>query len=387
MRRVVTNGKWTYTISPDADLPEGMLARAVVSARLLDELTGRPPRTSITIETATPGLSPRVAEDGLIGLAAIPTRVFTRLDTQPYTIPLEMAASGFVPIQRTVTLGPQASFPDTFAGIDLGDLDLHREPVVIRGRVTDAAGLVTTPVAGASVRITGLWRTPPPANVVVPPVAPNLISLSPRAYFDRLAAVGQVRQREMVPVFGDSRTLLEDAIAGSITLQVSNRIGVVAGDILLVDAGVAELAEYMTVQTLAGSASPDLPATITLTYALRNMHAANAVVERVTPQAPGADNALSADAVPGDVCLLLTGMAGLAAANVIEIHGGVQAAEYHICSRFETVTDASGYYRLPPLSRVAQLNLAVDDGVHPVQTQTITANYELVENLIDFNFV
>lgn len=387
MRRIVTEGAWTYTISPDLDLPAGALMSAIVSARLVDEISGEPPRDAISIDTDAQGLTSRVAQDGLVGLAAIPRRAFPALRLQAYVIPFEIAADGFVPVERTVTLGPQAGFPGTFSGINLGQLDLHREPVVLRGRVTELVGLTATPIGGAAVRVTGIWRTPPPATVATPPDPPNLVSLRPRVYFDRTAAAGLLRRRELVPVVGDSRVLIADAKRGETELRVSNRVGVVAGDILLVDTDAPDLSEYLTVLSVAGASTPDQPATVTVTYPLRITHQANVEVRRVTPQPPGANNAFAAATIPGDSCVLLNSLTGLAAANVVESHGGLQPAEYHLLSRFEATTDASGYYRLPPISRVAQLNLEVNDGVHPPQTQTVSLDYGLVENRVDFSLV
>jgi hypothetical protein len=387
MRRTVTQGRWTYTISPDVDLPRGALPSAIVAARLVDELTGSPPRGPVRVSCDSPALTPRVAEDGLVGLAAVPYLAFPQLAVETYTITLGIEADGYVPVRRSVTLGPQAGFPDSFALLELGRVDLHREPVAIVGTVT-AGAPGATPAPNAAVRVTGIWRTPPPANVAMPASTPNVVSLRPRIYFDRSAAGGGcLRRREMISVGGDTRVLLEDAVAGSSSLRVSNCLGVAPGGILLVGAGVPDLAEYMTVQSVAGASTPDQTATIVLTYALRNRHPAGAVVQRVTPQAPGADNPFEADAAAGDACALLASMSGLAAAQVIEILGGAPPSEYHLLSRFETLSDAAGHYRLPPLSRVAQLEIQADDGVHPPSTQAVSPEYGLVENLVDFSIV
>ncbi len=388
MRRKATIGRWSYTISPDERLPRGSRPSAIIAARLVDELTGSPPRSAVSITSEMAALTPRVAQDGLVGFAGVPSVAFPQLKTQVYTVPLEIAADGYVLARRAVALGPQAAFPDSFSPADLGRIDLHREPVGIRGRVTTGAGLAATPVPNATVRVTGIWRTLPPANVVMPAAPPSLVSVRPRVYFDRSAAAGGcLRRRDMIPVPGDSRTLLEDAAADSTRLRVANRLGVAPGVILLVDAGAPDLAEYMTVQSVAGASTPGQPATVTLTYALRNGHQANAVVQRVTPQAPAASNSLQADAAQGDTCALLASMAGLTGAQVVEIAGDTPPAEYHLVSRFETLSDASGDYHLPPLSRVAQLQIQADDGVRPPSRKTVSPEYGPAENLVDFSIV
>jgi hypothetical protein len=385
VRTVVVARGWRYTISPDAVVPAAGRPSAVAFAAVVDECTQRPPETSVTISTTLAGLTPR-ATDGLVGFAAIPGAVFGQLATQAYTIPFEISGDRYVTVRRQAVIGPQAAFPQGFAPLDLGSIELHSRPVVIRGRVTDAGGVTPTPVAGATVRVTGIWRTVPPAALLPPAAAPNLVSLGPSVYFDRTAAVGVMRRREMVPVAGDARTLLEQARASTRTLRVSNRTGLAAGSILRVDSP-ADLTEFMTVQSIAGGSTADQPATITLTYPLRHDHAPDAEVLQVTPQAPGSDIALQVDASEGDVCVLHTAMGAIAPAAVVEIHGGPQPEEYHLVSRFETISDANGFYRLPPLSRVAQVELVATDGVHLPVTRPFAPAYGLLENRVDFTFV
>jgi hypothetical protein len=387
MRRVISDARWTYTIATEPDTRAGQLMNAIISARLVDEITGQPPQDDVAIKSSFAGLKPRVAEDGVVGFASIPLRVFTELATSAYTVPFTIAATGFVPIDRQVTIGPQPGFPGVFAGVDLGDLGLHRTPVVIRGRVTRASQLDANPIAGAQVTMTGIWRTPPPANVVVPKSPPFVVSVRPSVYFDRTAATGMLRKRNMVPVAGDSRVLTADAMAGSAMLPVSNRISIAVGTILLVDTANPDVAEYMTVQSVTGGSTADEPASITLTYALRNIHAANTTVQIVNPDPPGADNAFQDAGIAGDSCVLLNSMTDLASANVVELHGGPMPAEYHLASYFDTVSDASGYYRFPKLSRVAQLEVTVASGALIPIVQTFLPAYGLVENRLDFRFV
>jgi hypothetical protein len=108
----------------------------------------------------------------------------------------------------------------------------------------------------------------------------------------------------------------------------------------------------------------------------------------VTPQAPGFSNPLIRDAQAGDSCLFLNSMTDLATATVIEVQGAPgDPVEFHRVARFEATSDVDGYYRLPLLSRVAQLEIQADDGgAHPVITRTFAPNYEDRENRIDFVF-
>jgi hypothetical protein len=112
-------------------------------------------------------------------------------------------------------------------------------------------------------------------------------------------------------------------------------------------------------------------------------------VRRVTPQPGGPNNQLNREAIPGDTCVFLNSMNALGLANVVEIFGGGVGlpSEYHRVSHFQTTSDTSGYFRLPPLSRVAQLEIQADDGgIHQTIRRTLVPNYDERENRLDFIF-
>ncbi len=385
-RRTVDHAGIRYTVSMDGAIPEGGLASAIVFARVVDELTGQPPQARVAIETTFAGLQPRSAGDGLVGFSAIPRIALTQLRTQAYNIPVRLSASHYLDTYADAVIGPQATFPNAFAPVDLGEIELHREGVVLRGRVGEPVGLDIVGIAGADIRVIGIWRSIPGGAVPPPADAPNVISLLQGAYFGRTLAAARVRRRAMTPVPADERVLTTEARAGSDVLRVSNRIGVAAGQIILIEAD-ASRREYMTVASVAGAASPDGEAVLTLTFPLRRAHAEGTLVQRVTPQAPGADNLLTAEPIPGDVCLLCATLTDLGVPEVVEIHGGPNPPEFHLMSRFAVVSDASGFYRLPPLSRVAQLEIEVNDGVHAPLLRTFQPEYELVENRLDFTLL
>jgi hypothetical protein len=77
-RRIVTNNGVLYTISPDNDAPLAARTQAIVSALLVDEITGQAPGGAVTISAAEPGFQPRIAADGLVGLTGIPISRFPK---------------------------------------------------------------------------------------------------------------------------------------------------------------------------------------------------------------------------------------------------------------------------------------------------------------------
>src|SRR6266566_1056170 len=381
-RTVVVDGQ-LYTFSPDDEVPLSERTWALVGMQLVDEITDEPISSVVTIEAAEPGFIPRVARDGLVGLVGIPSRVFPKLDVQSYTIHLTVTAEGYVARQVSVTIGPEATFPNTFTPI-FGNLHLHRQPVIIRGRTVLTSGMTTLPLPGVTIHVTGIWPTFPPAHSIVPPGPPNLISLQPPLYFPRTAAAGRLRRRDVVQVIGEDKNLLEWLSLGSNVLNLSDRVNLAAGDILLIDPLNPDITEYLTIGAIAGASTADQPARITLTYPTSHEHRSNTIVRRVTLQAPGLNNQFSQDAIAGDTCVFLATMNNLTTASTVEITDGSNPVEYHSRSLFSVKSDSAGYFQLPPLSHTAQLEIQADNGGGKTVTQVFSPDYSLRENTIDF---
>jgi len=72
-------------------------------------------------------------------------------------------------------------------------------------------------------------------------------------------------------------------------------------------------------------------------------------------------------------------------ATTVSIDDGVLAIEYHSVSYFTATTVAGGFYRLPPLSRVAQLNLQANNGTLSPPL-TFVPDYADEENKVDITY-
>ena len=380
-RQTFTSGDRTYTVSLDARLRAGRIPQSIVSAQFLDEHTGLTPSVELTAHTKFPKLTPKSTIDGLAGLSGVPERALPQLRTAPYDVDFAVTASRYLPFEQQVHFINQAGFPDAFAQRDLGIVELHRQSVELRGRVVRQTATGIVPVA-ATVSVTGYWRRIPSATSAPPPAAPDLGSLKPGVYIPRAAAAAQIRRRDFAPT-PDVSELLADAPAGVSTWQLSNRAGLAPGQILRIDPGDPERAEYLIVQYVTGSATATQPATVVLQYPGRIDHRPGTRVERITAAAPGPNNALISDAMPGDAVVLAAGLAGLAAATTVEIDDGIAAPEYHTVSLFSVTTGADGFFRLPALNRAGQLQLTVDDGINPAVPVIVVPNYELVQSNMD----
>jgi hypothetical protein len=390
-RQTVVVGDLSYVISPDDPVTLGDRFWTVLEVRLLDELSARAVRADMHIRTDYQGLSPKVSVDGLVGLVGRPREVFPALNpldpnAQTYDVEFTVSATHYLPLTRRVTIPMIANFPDVFTPTRI-DVELHRQPIVILGRTVEIVGNSTTPLTGVDVSVIGVWPTLPPANLALPPAdPPNFISLRPPLNRARTTATGQLRRREMLLVAGQDKHLMDNIGPGVNTVRLSDGINLNANDILAIDPLDPDRVEFLTIQTLAPSTTPTSLTIVTLTHPVAQNHRREALVQRALPQAPGANNALSRNAQAGDICVILNSMTDLTVATVVEVSGPIAVpVEYHRVSRFATTSDADGYFRLPLLSRVAQLDLQADDGgAHPVQVRRLIPNYEEFENRCDF---
>ena len=374
----------TYTVSPEPESPLGFRTWAIVRGRLLDEINGQPPQGAITLNSPFAGISPRLGSGGMIGFAGIPVRAFPQLKTLAYTVPVSIEPDGYLPLFRRVPIPLDANFPANFTPSDMGDLLLHRLPTFVEGRVVLNTGIASSAIAGAVITLTGLWRTPPPAHLVVPPSPPDLVSLNPGIYFDRATAGSQVQGLNFTGAPGPDKQLLQDAASSQSQILLSDRKLIAPNDILAIDTLDPARTEYVAIKTIAGASTDDLPARITLVSALRAVHRQGATVHKVQFANVGAAIALTEDTIAGDVCLFVNGVATLASASLLSVAQGANPVEYHAASYFRATSDAQGFFRFPPVSRVGHCAFHCHDGAHPDQDVTFRPDYDTEVSRIDF---
>ena len=358
-------GVWSET--PPA--PEAQAHRALVRARLVDELTGLGIGAGVSVTSAVAGLVARVSADGVAGLAVNPARRFTDLAANAATIALDFAAPGYLPHRAEVTLGPintgagaPADFPDHFAALDLGDIALRRDPVWISGRVLQEVGASRTPLAGVTVEIAGIWRHEP-AHDDDPDLlveAADILSLSPGLYRDRPGATNTLRDRTVI-LGAASKRIVGPVDRGALRLQLSDRIGLAVGALLALDPANPETREFIAIDAIAGGLDPAEPAEVTLAYPMARARRAGAAAAPAAPgPGPGLAEAFDRDGGPGDRTAYLDAIQPtIAHLGTVEIAGDGQP-EYQTAGLYRTTTDGQGNYRLPALSRVARLRLSAD---------------------------
>jgi hypothetical protein len=386
LRRTVHANDRDYLFAPDDSPPVGGRLQSIVKLRVVDELTRRAPESKVVIQPIENALVSRVASEGICGIVGIPQQVFPHLRTNGYVINFTVSADGYVPVKRNVTFAAQANFPDGFVPQTLPDIALHRQPTVIFGRTVRVNGNNTEPVAGAAVSLKSIRRRPPDPNVLDSPDPPNLIALRPPLLSGRPSLTTFIQQRDVIPAVSPDKHLVDDLVPGTNTVLLSDRVGLSVGEVLLIDAAEPDRAEFVTIKTLPVAAPPDDPTLITLDYELAYPHERDAVVRQETPQPAGLPQHFTIDAIEGDTCIFLDGVTALAAANQVQITQAGVADEYHELMRFSVVSDADGYYRLPPLTRAAQVEIHAEKIIGPQtfeRTVTFSPDYRQPENRLE----
>lgn len=382
-------GQLDYRYCPDPLPVVADRVRAVLSARLVDELTGEPVEVDIELTTAAEGLSPRIARGGLVGLIGQPARLFPTLDLDPVTLSMHATAPHYLPLDLGGTLGPIAGFPNQFTPLALGDMGMHRAPATLRGRTLRRASLTPTVVAGATVAIIGYWPNFPPANVdpTTVMVAPNLLALSPPLYAARAAGLTQLQRRHLAPVIGQEKALLLPASGGETGLRLSDRIGLAAGVLLVVDGNDPARLEPIPIAAVDSASAADQPAWVRLVHPLAYTHREGASCQPANLLPPGASTSLTRAGIPGDETVFLNGMAGLASGITVELDDGGGTPEYHRAELYVDLSDADGYFRLPPIARVAMVALHAQRlGLTSPPDERFTPDYRLAENRLTLMF-
>jgi hypothetical protein len=355
---VVTNAR-SYTVSGLEPRARGGIFQAIVTAQVVDALTGAPVQGA-RMTTTTPGLRSGVAPDGFAGLAGMPSRVFPALDSTAYQLDVVVRSTGYAPRHEVAPFVVQPGFPDAFSPFKFGVLPMHRDPVAVRIG-TYGLNPSNRPVAlpGATVDVTGHWVSLD--QLGVNPTTTPLLAISPGLSVRRPAGTTVMISALAVAVEAP-RTLRRAADAGSTRIEVTNVGGLVVGNVIGLDRTDPERVEHIEVTAINGPADTSAPAELELRYPLAWPHreGANAVRIPVPWGAPG-PVALIAETLEGDRTLRVNTLGGIAPGQFVRISGG-GSVEYRTAGHYSIVTNAEGAGRFPPLSGVAAVRVKAQSG-------------------------
>lgn len=356
----VTDAASGWGLDPDAAQPVAALAQAVLTLTAIDEISGEPP-SGLSATTTTPGVTARVAASGAGGLIGRPSTLYTATSAPNAALQIGLSGPGYLPQALSGQLGLEAGFPAAFTPAALGTVYVHRTPVTVSVCVISRA---SGPLSGATVSLDGLWATT--ASLTGPAAAPDLVCLDSPLYAPR-GAGASVAQQNLTPAPpAQAKTLQVAGNVGDASVVLPNWNGVAVGAVLGFDTQDPGLAEYPTVTAIIPlGLGADYPASVALAFPLARPHAAGGVVTPMVLSPAGAANPLGGLAQAGDMVVLPTAMTGLdGAMTAVVVSGGGAADEHHTARLAAATTGAGGYGRLPPVQRLAQLNLRAH---HPSQ--------------------
>lgn len=382
--RTILAGEASWFFSPEVPPPTvADRSQAILRLRLVDETTGLPPALPIAAATTLAGATARASQGGLVGVVGQPSVAFYAPAIATAHVDLTVSAAGFLPIMVDQAVGAQPGYPDTFAAIDLGDVMLHRVPSWLSGRMVSRS---TGPLSGGTVRVSGVWaRMQHPAAAAT---APDAMPCYAGIYADRDTSATVARRN--FTLAAATKALRLPGVAGDVALRLSDSVGIAAGDVVAIEPADPERLEYIGIHSVTAGSSPDQPATLTLDFPLRRDHPEGAVATRAVPGAGGAANPLALAARRGDVSVWTAALAGIGAStSAIEIAGGGMGLqpEYQPSSRYQATTGLEGDYALPPIHRIAAIELTATHASQPNPLkQTVVLGWGRATVITDFIF-
>jgi hypothetical protein len=183
-------------------------------------------------------------------------------------------------------------------------------------------------------------------------------------------------------VGGATKRLLEQRNEGSLTLRISDSVGLVAGDIIAIGIEDPSIPEYAELQSIVGGSVPNQPAVITLTLPLHYQHRKDSRVQKTNPQPLGPINQLAQAGFQGDACVFVDSVIGITSGGQVEIDDGA-IPERHIVKVFQVQSDADGFYSFPLIHRVGQIKMRAEIGAKSEEF-IFQPDYAVHENRVDF---
>lgn len=255
---------------------------------------------------------------------------------------------------------------------------LHRTPVAFRGRVVrnGPAGSPKSPVPNATIALADFWRTQRAVRtrpVIAGVPVGDMTTAGPKTFAAALSQGVLAPRRQgadaggttLPAASGDEKQLALAAEADASAVRFTDRRNLIATDLVRIDSPDPERSEIHTVKNIAPVGGVTDPASIQLDHPLLASHVPGARVDRlqlpVVPvplplglrdAAERGDRTVLLDALPPADPGLCLSSAGL-------------PAEFHDVATYVAKADGAGYFRLPPMHRLAQVRLDVG----PASTQ------------------
>ncbi len=174
-----------------------------------------------------------------------------------------------------------------------------------------------------------------------------------------------------------AKQLVRPLAAGQTSLVVSDRTGLAAGTVLVLDRDDPMRFEAIEIATVDTSSTPDQPALATLAHPAKHLHLDACTCTAAVPQPPLTPTTLARAGIGGDAVAVLAAAPAFTAGAFVEIDDGVAPREFQRIDRFEATSDADGFFRWPSISRVALARLRVQRAGFVDATPIVSLDYRV----------
>jgi hypothetical protein len=184
------------------------------------------------------------------------------------------------------------------------------------------------------------------------------------------------------------------AAAGAVKLRLNSLAGVRKGDILLVGAEDPERSEYLFAEGLEWNEAQAGPGVILLAKPLAFGYPPDTMVRKIARSgqlASAKKISLSEDARLGDALLFLKELSQplsrrLAAGGLLWVTERKAAVSLHRALPYRTTSNAQGYFRLPPIGKIAQVEIEARLNEERQVKTIFSPDYRRADNRVDLIF-
>lgn len=327
----------------------------------VSEVSGQPVRAPVRV-TSEPELPSVAADDGgLAGLVAVPAKAFPDLGASPVPLEIRARAEGYLDLDITDQIVAHPNHPDDFTPASAASpIAMQPRAAVLSGQVRRRNAGVLSPVAGATVEVTGYW-TFDQQGPAAPPVDPARV-VEVRPSVTTAAPSGTAVRRINLNAPGTDTHLAVSAQHGSREVVLESRAGLAVGHILAFEPSHPDRQEIVRIDAMDPLPPTPFRGVVRLGQPLSYDHAEGTEVSRRTVTVAGPARSLSRDVIPGGVSLFVDNPGGLDISGFLRI-GPAATAQFRRVRAYTTTTDAEGNFTLPPIHRVSRVFIEARDAV------------------------
>jgi hypothetical protein len=250
--------------------------------------------------------------------------------------------------------------------------------MIIHGRTMKRERDATVPLGHVTVRVAGIWKNL--AKLAEKPAdPPNAVFIRPPLYIQRAEGTA-CTSGGLTAVPDAAFTLTQLVVAGADSIPIADTAKLRQDDLLRIDGLDADREEVSRIQAIHGNR-------VTLARPLMFAHRAGVIVEKLSIEWNKSSTALLRSGSRGESTVFLRDLPAAASHPYIRIGAasGNIAEEVHRFYIYRTESNADGFYQLPPLQRIGQIQLEASGDGRKVAVK-FQPDFAQPRNQVDFVF-